>query len=449
MTSNSAWNTHWKNVLKIGALAWPIFVGQLATVSNVVIDTAMNSRASAVDLAAFSVSMAVYLSVFVGLNGIAQALSPSIGQLFGAGRFAEIGKEFKQGIWLGILLATIGCLILIFPQPILAITNSAPELTDKVAHFLQIIAIALPATLGFRIYSALTNAISRPKMVMIIQVCCIALKFPLNYLFIFGGFGIPPMGVIGCAVATVIVSWLMLIAACFALKYERGYQQFQLLGGGFVAPDWKVLRNLLRLGIPMGASYLIEVTSFTLMALLIARLGAINVAGHQLAANLVTILYMLPMSIAIATCTLTAQAIGANQYALAKRTGNAGLLFAALTALPIAITIWLARDMILRAYTSNEVIIAAALPIFVFIPLYHFFDAIQVTLAYPTRLQNRGDPHRYLRNSAMGHWHRRRLFTRLNIDAIDARHHQRCVRILGCCECCKYCRLHRTVDVPT
>jgi multidrug resistance protein, MATE family len=169
-----------EGMLKISKLAWPIFVGQLATVSNVVIDTAMTSRASAIDLAAFSVSMAVYLSVFVGLNGIAQALSPSIGQLYGAGRFKEIGHEFKQGLWLGILLATIGILILSFPQALLAITNSAPELTDKITHFLQIIAIALPATLGFRIYSALNNAISRPKMVMAIQVCCIALKFPLN-----------------------------------------------------------------------------------------------------------------------------------------------------------------------------------------------------------------------------------------------------------------------------
>jgi multidrug resistance protein, MATE family len=146
-----------------------------------------------------------------------------------------------------------------------------------------------------------------------------------------------------------------------------------------------VLRKLLQLGIPMGASYLIEVTSFTLMALLIARLGTVNVAGHQLAANLITILYMLPMSIAIATCTLTAQAIGANQYALATRTGNAGLRLAAISAAPIAIAIWLAREVILQAYTSNQIIISAALPLFVFIPLYHFFDAIQVTLAFTLR----------------------------------------------------------------
>ncbi|MDE2429946.1 MAG: MATE family efflux transporter [Burkholderiales bacterium] len=373
------------NIQRIGALAWPMMVGQLAVVGNGVIDTAMTSRFSATDLAALSIGISIYVSIFVGLNGVLQAISPVVGQLFGARQFRQIGAEIKQGVWLGFFLACIGCLILLFPQSLLSIAQASDTLNQKAALYLQILAIALPATLAFRIYGALNNAVGRPKMVMAIQVAALALKVPLNTLFIFGGFGIPAMGGPGCAAATAVNAWLMLITGWLMLRHVKYYELFDLFGTGFVKPQWTALRSLLQLGIPMGLSYLIEVTAFAFMALFIARLGEITVSGHQLTANFGTILYMLPLSIASATGTLVAQAIGANQLQLAHRTGNAGVVLAGMLAIPIGITIWFSRSLILHAYTSNQVIIAAALPLFLFLSVYQVFDAIQVTVAFILR----------------------------------------------------------------
>ncbi|MFZ6647316.1 MATE family efflux transporter [Undibacterium sp. TJN25] len=370
---------------RIGALAWPMLIGQLAVVGNGVIDTAMTSRFSATDLAALSIGISIYVSIFVGLNGVLQAISPAVGQLFGAQQYKQIGVEVKQGVWLGFFLSCIGCLVLLFPHSLLSIAQASPEMNRKAAMYLQILALALPATMGFRIYGALNNAVGRPKMVMAIQVAALMLKFPLNKLFIFGGLGIPAMGGPGCALATAVLAWLMLLTSWLMLRQVKFYRIFGLFGTGFVRPHWPAQASLLKLGIPMGLSYLIEVTAFAFMALFIARLGEIAVSGHQLTANLGTILYMLPLSIAGATGTLVAQAIGAGKPHAATMIGNAGIALAASLAVPVGIAIWFARQLILHAYTSNEIIIAAALPLFLFISFYQFFDAIQVTTAFVLR----------------------------------------------------------------
>lgn len=370
---------------RIANLAWPILIGQLAVIANGVIDTAMTSRFSATDLAALALGASIYISVFVGLNGVLQAVAPTIGQLFGAQRFDAIGPEIKQGTWLALFLSCIGCLVLGFPQPFLSLAHASPELTAKATLYLRILALALPATMGFRIYSALNNALARPKMVMAIHIAALLLKVPFNALFIFGGMGLPAYGGPGCAIATTVIAWLTLAIAVLILRINPFYRPFGLFGTGFIKPRWASQCALLKLGIPMGLSYLIEVTAFTFMALFIARLGDTVVAGHQITANFGTVLYMLPLSIASATGTLVAQSIGARDLTTARRIGDTGIRLAAILSVTIGIAVWMTRGIIVRAYTPNEAIIATALPLFLFIAFYQLFDAIQVTTAFVLR----------------------------------------------------------------
>lgn len=373
------------NTAHIVKLAWPILIGQLALVLNGVIDTAMTSRFSATDLAALALGGAIYISVFVGLSGVLQALSPIIGQLYGGQRMTEIGYQVKQGSWLALFLSLLGCIVLLFPHPFLALAHASPVLSAKAALYLQILALALPATLGFNVYSALNTAVSRPKMVMAIRIIGVLLKFPLNALFIFGGFGIPALGGPGCAIATTLISWLMLLIGWLILHQNSFYKQFALFRSGFVKPHWQAQRALLKLGIPTGLSYFIEVTAFTVMALFIARLGETAVSGHQITANFATVLYMLPLSIAIATGILVAQAIGAQDFDQARRVGYSGIRLAALCSATLGLAIWLARDTIIRVYTPNDAIVAAAMPLFLFIGFYQLFDAIQCSTAFVLR----------------------------------------------------------------
>lgn len=373
------------HTLRIASLAWPILIGQLSIIANSVIDTMMVSRFSVTDLGALAVGASIYVSVFVGLNGVLQSLSPTIGQLYGAQRFRDIGGEAKQGIWLALFLSCVGCLVLLFPQPLLWLAKASPELTAKTEAYLRMLAIALPASLCFVVYSALNNALARPKMVMAIHVGGLLLKLPLNALFIFGGLGLPAMGGPGCGVATAVIAWLCALIAWLILRYRPLYETLGLFGTGFVRPQWTSLKELLKIGLPIGLGFFIEVTSFTFIAIFVARLGDTVVASHQIVANFSTLLYMIPLSIASATGTLTAQAVGAQDHLLARRVAFSGIRLAVLVSASIGALAWLTRDTIVRIYTPDAPVIAMAVPLFLFIGLYQSFDAIQVVVSYILR----------------------------------------------------------------
>lgn len=370
---------------RVAALAWPILIGQLAVIANGVIDTMMTARYSATDLAALGLGASVYISIFVGLSGVMQALSPTIGQLFGARKFETIGFEVRQGVWLTFFLSAVGAVALCFPHPLLSIAQAPVELNEKVEQYLRILALALPATLGLRVYSSLNTAISRPRRVMAIQLSALLLKIPLNALFIFGGLGLPAFGSPGCAMATAVAAWIALLAGWLLLRHDRFYEQFKIFKGGLGKPVWAAQAALLRLGVPMGLSYLIEVTAFAFMALFIARLGSHAMAAHQITANFGTVLYMLPLSMASATGTIVAQEIGAGRLQAARLAGKAGVRLGTLLAVVVGIVVWIMRAEIIGIYTPDVSVAAAAMPLFFFIAFYQLFDALQVGTAFVLR----------------------------------------------------------------
>jgi MATE family multidrug resistance protein len=370
---------------RVAALTWPILIGQLAVIANGVVDTMMTARYSATDLAALGLGASVYISIFVGLSGVMQALSPAIGQLYGARNLEAIGFEVRQGVWLTLFLSCLGAIALCFPQPLLSIAQAPVELNDKVEQYLRILALALPATLGLRVYSSLNTAISRPRRVMAIQLSALLLKIPLNALFIFGGLGLPAFGSPGCAMATAVAAWIALLAGWLLLRHDDFYSQFKIFVGGLGKPVWAAQFALLRLGVPMGLSYLIEVTAFAFMALFIARLGNHAMAAHQITANFGTVLYMLPLSIASATGTIVAQEIGAGRLQSARHAGNAGVRLGTLLAVLVGIVVWIMRAEIIGIYTPDTSVAAAAMPLFFFIAFYQLFDALQIGTAFVLR----------------------------------------------------------------
>jgi MATE family multidrug resistance protein len=372
------------DVRRITELAWPVLIGQLAVIAFGVLDTAMAGRASAADLAAIGLGGSIYVTVYISLMGVLQALSPIAGQLYGAQRHSEIGEEVRQAVWLGLVLAAIGMLILWFPAPLLHLADATPELAEKATAYLRYEALALPAALGFRIYSALNNALSRPVMVTVLQLAGLAIKFPLNALFLYGGMGVPAMGGPGCALASMIISWLWFVAAAAILMRNPAYKPFAIFTH-YSPPNRARLWALVRLGVPMGFTYLIEITSFTLMAIFIARLGTVVLAGHQIAANLGAVAYMVPLSLSIATSTLAAQSIGARDRVAARRISLNGIKLAVICAVIVGAAVLFLRRELVSLYTHDDAVLAIAVPLLPFIAFYQMFDALQVMTAFILR----------------------------------------------------------------
>ena len=365
-------------------LAGPLLVGQLAVIAFGVLDTAMTARYSADDLAALAMASAIFISIYVGLTGVVSALAPIAGQLFGAKRFAEIGEEVRQATWLALGLTILGCLILLNADHLLAISHMNAVIEDKAKLYLNILAIGLPASMAMRVLMALHNAVSRPTVITVIQIIGLVLKLPLNLLFIYGGLGIEGMGGPGCAVATVIINWLWLGMTLGFVLFDRFYRPFQIFAR-FSLPDWHRIWTLLKLGTPIGFSYLIEVTSFTFMSLFIARLGTTALAGHQIVANMGTVIYMVPLSLSIATMTLVSQSIGANKPERAEEIGWSSVFFTTALCITIGIAVWIFRVQLLDLYDPPEEVKAFSIPLFLFIAFYQVFDALQVAAAFILR----------------------------------------------------------------
>ena len=375
------------NARRIVDLAWPVFVGQLSVVAFGTVDTVLVGRHSAADLAALSVGAAAYITIFIGLMGVVVALSPIAGQLFGAGQHRQAGRQLHQAVWLALGLSVLGCALLLFPEPFMQVARLDAEHEARVRAYLRVLALSLPASLLFSAYRSFNNAVSRPKAVMALQVTGLALKIPLSALLIHGVavLGIPPLGVVGCAVATALVMWSQALIAWWVLRRDPFYDGFELWGHGLHAPDRQALWAQLKLGVPMGLSILIEVSGFALMAVFIARLGTTAVAGHQIAANLVSVLFMMPMALASATSTLVAQRVGARDLLDARRLARHGIVFGLAVAALLGSAVYLAREGVVRLYTQDAAVIAAALPILAWVTLFHVVDAAQTLASFVLR----------------------------------------------------------------
>jgi MATE family multidrug resistance protein len=165
-----------RGVRRIAPLAWPVFVGQVAVIAFSTVDTVMVARTSAIDLAALAVGASVYISIFVGFMGTVLAVGPIAGQLYGAGKLLETGHEAQQAAWLGLALAVPGCLLLLAPEPFLALARSEPAVAARVRQYLDGLAFALPPALVFTAFRGFNVAVSRPKAVMALQLGGLALK---------------------------------------------------------------------------------------------------------------------------------------------------------------------------------------------------------------------------------------------------------------------------------
>ena len=346
------------------------------------VDTILTGHATPADLAAMAVGTSVYASLFVSLSGVVNALNPIVAQQYGAKQDQAIGASYVQGLWLALLISALAMPLLAMPQLWLRLIDPAPEVEALLTPYLRVLALALPASLMFRVLYAVNTAISRPKVVMTLQAVGLGLKVCLSATFIFGLLGFPRLGAVGAALATLIVFWLLFLVGLAYTSSNPVYRRFAVR---FAWPSWPSLREQLRLGVPMGLSYMLENTSFTFIALLVARLGTTVVGGHQIVSNLTAIAYQLPLSIAIATATLAAQALGAGDRQRARTVGCAGIGLCVLVAACTAGTVWTFRPWVVGLYTNEPAVAAVAMALVGYFAALHVFDALQGATAFVLR----------------------------------------------------------------
>ncbi len=358
--------------------AGTVFVGQLAVMAFGLTDTIVAARSSSEALAALSVGSATYITIFVALLGLLQAQLPVWSELRGAGHRIELGRSVRQSLYLAGVAMLLGMAALLGSEPLLRLTGVPTQLRAEVSAYLSILAFALPAALLFRLYSTLNQSLGKPKLVTWIQIASLGFKVPLSIWFVFGGAGLPAMGVAGCAWATLVVNWLMVFIALWTLRTQDIYPPYQLWQK-IEPPHWPTLRRFAQLGVPTALTITVEVTSFTLMALFVARQGTVSAATHQIASSMTALLYMMPMSLGIATSARVSYWLGADKGPQARAALRTGFKLAASLALGSSLVLMLLHEPIAHLFAGAKApaVAAAATLLLPWVALYHIADALQ------------------------------------------------------------------------
>ena len=391
------------------AHAFPILIAQLSSIGMMVVDTAVLGHVSPLELAAVAIGGGIHVSVVFALVGILQAVAPVVAHLHGAKRDDEVAGVLQQGFWLALLLTVPGVLFLTHPGAVLGIVEMDAAVDAKVRQYLGLLAWGLPAALCYRTFYAFCNALGKPRVLMGIGLFSLALHAVLAWGLALQGWLGEPLGVVGCAISNIVIGWLACLSGAAYLAWGplgRSYRPFS----GWQWPRWTMWRELVRLGLPMGLSNLVEITSFTLVSLFIASLGATVVAGHRIIANISALTYMLPLSLAIATMAAVGQAVGGREEthdlalhvrraarvqvvaALGGRerlrahaTIKAGLILAAGLSTLAGLLLWFATAPLVAAYTDDPAVRAIATSLVIYVAIYQFFDALQTVAGHALR----------------------------------------------------------------
>ena len=364
--------------------AGTVFAGQIAVMGFGVVDTIVAGRHSEASLAALSVGSAIFVTVYVALMGLLQALLPIWSEMHGANKHADIGPSLRQSLYVCAAATVFGMVVLLNPAPVLRWTEIPTDLQPLVERYLAIVAWSLPAALLFRIFSTLNQSLGKPLLVTWLQVSSLFIKLPLSIWFTFGGWGLAPMGVVGCAWATFVVNFFLCGVGWWLMRTQALYIPAKIWRP-LEAPHWPTLGNFARLGVPAALSILVEITSFTLMALFIARMGTAAAGAHQIAANVTALMYMVPLSLAIAISARTSYWRGAGDEQRARRVALRGLSTAVLLAAALSIMVLLCRSWIVPVYTDNPRVAWIALGLLGWVSMYHVADAAQTISIFVLR----------------------------------------------------------------
>ncbi|MCG9597508.1 MATE family efflux transporter [Vibrio sp. Isolate25] len=361
-------------------LATPVLIASVAQTGMSFVDTVMAGGVSAIDMAAVSIASSIWLpSILFGV-GLLMALVPVVAQLNGSGRQIKIPFEIQQGIAMALLISIPIIGVLFQTKAIMGLMDVEQLMAEKTNGYMHAVMYAVPAFLLFQTLRSFTDGMSLTKPAMVIGFIGLLFNIPLNWIFVYGKFGAPALGGVGCGVATTIVYWLMFFMLLFYVITSKRVAHINLFGQ-FHKPQLKPLTRLFKLGFPVAAALFFEVTLFAVVALLVAPLGSLIVAAHQVAINFSSLVFMLPMSIGAATSIRVGHSLGENNVEGAAIASRVGIIVSVALALSTALLTVLFREQVALLYTDNRAVIDIALQLLLFAAIYQVTDAVQVVAA--------------------------------------------------------------------
>ncbi len=371
----------YKKILLVGL---PLVFNNLSSIAINVGDTLMIARFSEVHLAAIAIGSSVWISLFLFGLGLIMAIGPLVAQFFGAKNFAAIKPITSQGF---ILASIIGLVIFIVMRnflPIYLIFGIDSNTAELAQAYLRGLSIGVFPAFYYHVLKQVNEGMGRTIPILIVMVCCLPINLTLNYLFIYGGLGIPSFGVEGCGFGSGIVFWIMF---GLLLIYSKFISTHSVFHGDYIPStfDRARLQTLLKLGYPIGLSLCLQTGLFSVLTLIVGRFGTIQASAHQIVLNYSGFVFMVPLGLSMAITVCVGQLIGKGELNASKQLAFHGILLCLIISILGSYISFFHPSLICSIYTDVPEVQNLAIPLLKIAAFVQIGDAMQTAASFALR----------------------------------------------------------------
>ncbi len=381
MTTLSSTNNWPGEARALGRLAGPLIVNNLSIAGMHFADAVMAGRLGAEALAAVAVGGSIWFLGFTVCLGLMMAISPITARRYGAGELSTIGRYTRQGLWLAIVLGvTLITLVHLLAEPVLIFIGIDEGFREMTVGYVQAIIYGAPAISGFLAFRFTTEGIGFMKPIMYTSLFGLVCNVFLNYVFIYGHFGLPAFGAVGCGMASAITMWLIMFMLGSIVYFHPTYAPLKIFER--VSPlRVPILKEIVKLGMPIGITITAEAGLFSVVSILVGTRGAAITAAHQIAINFSSTLFMIPLAFSSAITVRIGQALGAGNPVQARFAGLTGISMCMLFMSCSATFLLLFRDAVVSLYTSDTSVQAIAISLLLMAAMFQIADGVQIGAA--------------------------------------------------------------------
>ncbi len=358
-------------------LAAPLLAAQLLVTGTSTVDTIMAGNYHADDLAGVAIGNSIWMPLYLLVAGLLIATTSMVARFHGADDAKSIVATVHQSVWLVLALSAACMAVLFNANWILAWMDVDPAFASITDGYLDALAWGVPGAAIFGCMRAFTEGMGRTKPFMISSALAFLTNIPLNYALIYGKWGLPELGGVGCGWATAFSMWLQVLVLGWFVSRRGDYGDVALLKG-WQWPRWENIRSIAALGFPIAIAVFAEVSIFSMVALLLAPLGAVMVAGHQIALSASHLIFIFPLSLSQALTIRVGYFLGRNEQPYANFVARTGIGAAGVMALISLSLILLFRQSVVGFYTNDAQVQAVALGLFLWMAIYQFPDHLQI-----------------------------------------------------------------------
>ncbi len=358
-------------------LAVPVMASQLGQVMVGVSDSMMVGQVGYIPLAGASLGNSIFYFFMTFGLGVSFAITPLVGFADGEGKKKACGEVLRHGLLVNTLLGVLLSALVLIAANYLHLFGQEEAVVAQATPYMMVIGFSMIPFLIFQTFRQFSEGLSMTKIPMVVSVGVNILNIILNYILIYGKLGFPAMGLLGAGIATLIARTAMAVVMMGYVLSNRRFKPY-LSGLGLKNLNYKVVKDLLRIGVPAGLQFVFEVGAFSMAAIMMGWIGATTQAAHQVAINLASITYMTVSGLGAAAAIRVGNQLGRKDYKTMKKAALTLIAMGTALMLIFSIVFILGRDWLPLLYNDQEEVVQIASALLIVAALFQISDGVQV-----------------------------------------------------------------------